>query len=80
MATKLINNGAPRYVVRETAGRDPMYNQILIVKLGPYAMEIRQKKRRHGFTVTYADIFRLGFMAAVKAAKADKRRKRSAAP
>ena len=86
MATRIVSTGKDgmaiiRPVTRETQARDPSHGQILMVKLGPYALEIWCKKRRRKFAVAYQDVYRLAVKMAQHAIReekllARKRRKR----
>ena len=79
MAVKL-GTMKSRAVTRETADRDPSFGRILMVRLdeGGRFLHIWQKGRRKRFTICYRDIWRLGYMAAVKASREEKQRKRRA--
>ncbi len=72
MATKLN-----RAVTRETSDRDPCWNQVLMVRLneGGRTVDIWAKGRRKHFTLTYAELWRLGFNKLVWSQREEKRKR-----
>lgn len=67
-----------RTITRETPDVDPCYHETLMIRLEPGSkcLKIWQKGSRSPFAIRFADIFRLGYQAAVVAAQGNRLKKR----